>query len=247
MQKHNNIEDGNNGYVRKSDLIEIKEMIIELAHNQKEMLYEQRRFADELRILSYGQRRLEDEQRRFADEQRKTNQELQEVKQSQARMEKTLDLTVTKVDSLERKVGSLDVKYGGLSESLGYVLENEAYRALPAFLKRNYGLTITGKFKRRHFKGVEINFFGEGTREGTPVVIVGEAKQKLQLVDEKSKDPDRLRKHKAFKQLERSVMAVRSVHKGDEIVRLFITHFATEGFLKAASDMDIIVIQSFEW
>ena len=39
---------------------------------------------------------------------------------------------------------------GGLAMTVGYTLENEAYKALPALLKRDYGLLVEGRLKRSH-------------------------------------------------------------------------------------------------
>ncbi|MEM7531605.1 MAG: hypothetical protein AAF639_05490, partial [Chloroflexota bacterium] len=41
---------------------------------------------------------------------------------------------------------SVRSELGGLSKSLGYALENEAYRVLPAFLEKEYGITVTERF-----------------------------------------------------------------------------------------------------
>ena len=37
---------------------------------------------------------------------------------------------------------------GGLSRTVSYGFENDAYRMLPAFLKKNYGIAIKEKLKR---------------------------------------------------------------------------------------------------
>jgi hypothetical protein len=78
---------------------------------------------------------------------------------------------------------------GGLATTVGYTLENEAYKALPKLLERDYGLIVQGRLTRSHVaddrgQHREINIFGQGliqsgSENGQPVTIIGESKAQL--------------------------------------------------------------------
>lgn len=78
---------------------------------------------------------------------------------------------------------------GGLATTVGYTLENEAYKALPKLLERDYGLIVQGRLTRSHVaddrgQHREIKIFGQGliqsgSENGQPVTIIGESKAQL--------------------------------------------------------------------
>jgi hypothetical protein len=129
-------------------------------------------------------------------------------------------------------------KLGGLDRSLGYAFENEAYRHLPEMLKRKYGIEAKEKIIRAHVGGKEINVFCRANRDGREVLVVGEAKTKL---DERKEQPE------VFEELEDKVKAVLTEYPQAEIVRVLVAHFALKSFLDKANARGIIVVQSFEW
>ena len=87
----------------------------------------------------------------------------------------------------------------------------------------------------------EINLFGHGWRNGKDVVIVGEAKLRLDERREKKQSES------TFDELEEKVEAVRPLEGEAEVVRVLVTHYATKGFLRQAQERGVIVVQSFEW
>jgi len=73
---------------------------------------------------------------------------------------------------------------GGLSITVGYRLEDEAIKALPKLLKRDFGLKIEGRLKRgfvkdKEGKDIEVNIIGDARRNGKRVTIIGEGKSQL--------------------------------------------------------------------
>lgn len=104
------------------------------------------------------------------------------------------DLTVN-VSRLERKVEDLvgEMKafkreLGGLSHTVGYRLEDEAMKSLPALLKRDLSIDTQGPLIRDYVeigpkKYVELNIWGHGFKDGKAVEIVGEAKSQLKKRD----------------------------------------------------------------
>jgi hypothetical protein len=131
---------------------------------------------------------------------------------------------------------------GGLSRSVSYALENDAYRALPGYLRAQHGIEISERFVRREVGGEEINIFGRGVRDGQPVLIVGEVKLRL---DERRG----ARQHEAdaFAELNHKIAAVRREHPDETIVPLRVTHYARPACARAAREQGVILVQSFEW
>ncbi|MCS7064884.1 MAG: hypothetical protein NZL85_01275, partial [Fimbriimonadales bacterium] len=83
-----------------------------------------------------------------------------------------------------RRIDELAKQVGGLAMTVGYTLENEAYKALPALLQRDYGLEVIGRLKRGYAvdpegNEYEVNIFGEAQRNGQRLTIVGESKAQL--------------------------------------------------------------------
>ncbi len=72
--------------------------------------------------------------------------------------------------------------------TIGYRLEDEAFKALPRLLQKDYNIEVKGRLNRQYVadkKGrlLEVNIFGHATKEGKPVVIIGEGKSQLSTKD----------------------------------------------------------------
>ena len=135
---------------------------------------------------------------------------------------------------LVREVGGIKTELGGLSGSMGYALENEAYRALPEFLK-NYGIELEERFVRREVRGEEINLLARGKRDGRDIIVVGESGLKLTSAGKK------------IGQLERKAAAVAEEYPGHELFKILVTHYTSPRVVKKAGEKGIVVVQSFEW
>ena len=107
------------------------------------------------------------------------------------RVEATLDRLATAQAGTEEALKKLTEAHdetrkqlGGLSHTVGYVLENEAYRALPTLLAADHGIEVEDRLIRTYLttdRGypVEVNIFGRGRRNGREVVVIGESKSQL--------------------------------------------------------------------
>jgi uncharacterized phage infection (PIP) family protein YhgE len=100
-----------------------------------------------------------------------------------------------RIDALERsmeamrrhftqRIDDLAKQVGGLATTVGYTLENEAYKALPALLLRDHGLQVIGRLKRGYAidaegNAYEVNILGEAQRNGQRLTIIGESKAQL--------------------------------------------------------------------
>jgi len=174
----------------------------------------------------------------LAEAQRRTEQRVEELAEAQKELAEAQRQTQVDIQTLTKRLGDLATTVGGIGNTLGYALENEAYRLLPALLKEKYGLEMTERFVRTYVGEVEINIFGKARRNGKEVLIVGETKTRLD---------ERRAKKGLWEQLSKKIEAVKEMYPDIEIVPLIITHHARPGALKEAEEQGILVVQSFEW
>ena len=120
---------------------------------------------------------LEDRMDRVEDRMDRVEATLDRLAAAQVRTEEALEKLTEAHDETRKQLG-------GLSHTVGYILENEAYRALPALLKAEHGIEVEDRLIRTYLttdRGypVEVNIFGRGRRNGREVVILGESKSQL--------------------------------------------------------------------
>lgn len=222
--------------VRASDFSELKGIIKELAEAQR---------ASEVRIG-----RLEVVVGELAEAQRRTEKRVEELAEVQRRIEERLGRLETVVTAMAEALRSMEqaieklvvgltntrADLGGLQRSFGYMLENEAYRSLPAIMQKRFGVEVKERFLRKYFMlsdgtEVEINVLGKGLKNGDEVTIIGEAKSILE-----GKDVDRF-----LDVLE----GLKHVVSG-QVLRIFVTHSARPSVEKFATDNRIQVIYTYE-
>lgn len=165
-----------------------------------------------------------------------------QLAQAQQRTEQRMEELAREMKVFARGLDQVRADVGGLSRSVGYALENEAYRMLPAFLLRQHGLEVVDRLVRTEIAGEEINLFGIARRDGQEVLIVGETR--LQLDERRV---NRRKVNTTLEQLNHKVSAVRQVYPDKPIVPLLITHYARPSFVRQAAEQGVIVVQSFEW
>jgi hypothetical protein len=109
-----------------------------------------------------------------------------ELAEAQKRTEQSLMRLATTIESLEHRLDDTNKQVGGLANDFGYTLENAAYRALPALLKRDFGIEVEGQLKRgflpdRKHQGrdIEVNVLGTASQSGKRLMIVGESKSQI--------------------------------------------------------------------
>ena len=222
------ITDAYTQLVKTGDFNELKGIVRDMALAQRELAQAQQRTELRVEELAQAQQRTELRMEELAQAQR-------ELTQAQQRTEEAVRTLAVGLQETRSEVG-------GLSRSMSYALENEAYRALPAFLQGRYGLALTERLVRTEVGGEEVNFLGRARRNGQQVLIVGETKLRL--------DERRAAGRAAESVLEtlaRKVAAVQQAHPNETILPLLVTHFARPAFLREAEAKGVIVVQSFEW
>ena len=131
--------------------------------------------------LAEAQTRTEQRLEQLAEAQARTEQRLEQLAEAQTRTEEALQ-------KLTEEQGEARKQLGGISMTIGYTLENEAFKALPGLLQRDFGIIVRGKPKRKYVtdnkgKSIEVDIIGEATKEGKEIVIVGETKSQLSKND----------------------------------------------------------------
>ena len=223
-----------------------EERVNELAEAQKRTEERVSKLEDIVRELAEAQKRteervskLEDIVRELAEAQKRTEERVNELAEAQKRTEIEIQNLIRSDHEIREELRSIRREIGGLSRSFSYAFENEAFRSLPDFLKKNFGIVLKKRLVREEIRGKEINIFGIGEKEGKEVFVVGEAKVRLDEV--KAQDG-------VFDELEDKVSAVKEEYgQGIDVVKILVTHHATKGFINLAKQRGIIVIQSFEW
>jgi myosin heavy subunit len=222
---------------------ELAEAQMRTETRMEELAEAQKRTETRMEELTEAQKRTETRMEELAEAQKRTETRMEELAEAQKRTEiAVLKLTESqsKLTESQSKLteSQLEVRQtvGSLAETMGLLLENDAYRNLPAFLEREHNLIITRRMIRPIIGGEEIDFLAEAKRGKTPVLVVGEAKTKLDAQD--------------VTQLQQKVEAVKAHYKklnGHEILPLMIVHRAREKEIRNAKKKGVIVVQSFEW
>jgi len=217
--------------VKRSDFNDLKAIVKELAEAQK-------RTETRLEELAEAQKKTETRLEELAEAQKKTETRLEELAEAQKRTEK-------EIENLTMALKNTNKRVGGLSRTLSYGFENEAFRMLPGFLEKTYGIQVKEKFIRTKINGREINILGKGKKNGRDIIIIGEAKMRLEAEREEKKQE--IDEKDIWEQLDEIEEVVRQKYRKEEIQKIIITHYADPEIIKEAKRKGIIIIQSFEW
>ncbi len=245
-----------NAYNKVSDFNELKAIVKELAEAQKRTENRVEGLAERVEELAEAQKRTEnrveglaERMEELAEAQKRTETRLEELAEAQKRTETRLEElaeaqknTQLHLQELTGQMVGMKREIGGLGRTMAYALENEAYRMVPPLLEEKYGIRVSERFVRTFISGQEINLFGRGRRNGKEVVIVGEAKLRL---DERRSGGEGV--SAVFDQLADKVSVVKDKYPDVEVVPVLITHHARPSVMEEARKRGVIVIQSFEW
>ncbi|MCK6622162.1 MAG: chordopoxvirus fusion protein [Calditrichia bacterium] len=131
--------------------------------------------------LAEAQKRTEQRVEELAAAQKRTETRVEELAEAQKRTEKSLAALADEHKETRRQLG-------GLSATVGYTLENEAYKALPALLEQDFQIKIRGRLDRDYIPDntgneIEVNILGRAEQNGKEILIVGESKSQLSRND----------------------------------------------------------------
>lgn len=127
---------------------------------------------------------------KLAEAQARTDASVRELAQAQARTDLALAALADEVGALaraqartEEALGALRREVGALSDNVGFGLEELAAIVLPGVLASEERVRVAGPFRRRFLLTAsgeeEVDLYGDGERDGEPVVVVGEVKARI--------------------------------------------------------------------
>ena len=184
--------------VTKKEFNELKEIVRELAEAQKRTEQRVEELAQAQKQTEIRLTRVEKAIEELAQAQKRTEQELQKLIKEHAKTREQV---------------------GGLSITVGYILENEAMKALPTLLLKEFGLKVEDRLIRKFVKDkkgrpIEVNIIGKAIRDGKKVIIIGEAKTQLS-------------KNKVSEFLRKKIRPLEGVFK-EEFFPILVTHMITQ-------------------
>jgi hypothetical protein len=149
-----------------------------------ELAAAQQRTETRVAELAAAQQRTETRVTELAAAQQRTETRVAELAAAQQRTEVRMEAMAATVQRLVEEQREMRQEIGGLAMTVGYGLENEAYRALPALLARDHNLELQGQLKRAYVtnaqgRALEVNILGTARRDGQEITIVGESKAQL--------------------------------------------------------------------
>ncbi|MGH6820949.1 MAG: hypothetical protein ACREDU_08840, partial [Methylocella sp.] len=169
--------------VKASDFNELKEIVRDLGEAQKRTEVKVETLAETMREMAKTQTEM---QLSMAGMQHS----MAEMLRSQTGMQHSMAEMLRSQTGMQHSIAELsrgldDVRSiaGSNSQTLGYMLENEAYRNIPAWLKDRHGIEVTGRMIRQQIGDEEINLLVEARQGAEDILIVGEAKSRLHLSD----------------------------------------------------------------
>ena len=199
----------------------------------------QRRTEQQVQALTEAQRRTEQQVQALADAQRQVEEQLQKLAEAQHRTEAEVLSLSRSIKELTGELRDTRQQLGGLAMTVGYTLENEAFKALPKLLARDFGLTVHGPLRRKYVidrEGgpLEVNIVGSASQNGETVTIVGEAKVQLS-----KNDVDRFIRKK-LKRLEGALPG--------RLFPVLVTHMTTAADVEAyARSKGVVVYYSYDF
>ncbi len=131
-----------------------------------------------LEELAAAQSKTEKRLEKLAVAQSKIEARLEELAVAQSKTEDSLNKLINEHVETRRRLESM-------SDAVGYNLENQAYKALPALLQKDLKIKVEGKLVRRYFPGtrkgryIQVNIYGWGSQNGKRILILGECKTSL--------------------------------------------------------------------
>ena len=230
--------------VKRSDFEELKSVVKELAEAQKRTEQRVEKLEDVVKELVEAQKKTEQRVEELAEAQKKTEQRVEELAEAQKKTEQRVEelaeaqrKTEEELRSLVKSHKDLKEQVGGLSHTVGYRLEDDSYKALPALLKHDFGVDIKGRLKRDYIdigdeRYIEVNILGRAGYNGKEYIVVGEAKSQL-----KKKDIDEF--IKKAENLKRYIP--------EEQIRLIVTYMASPAIQRYAKEKGVKIYFSYEF
>ena len=175
-----------------SDLMEAQrrneERFTKLEQSIAELIEAQKRNEERFGRLEQAVAELIEAQRRNEERFARLEERVLNLEEVVAGLIKTVQELTEQVRILAIDQDRINKQLGGLSNTIGYMLENESYKHLPALLERDFGIKVKTRLKRGYVADkegnkIEVNIFGEAEKNGKIITIIGECKSQLSKND----------------------------------------------------------------
>ncbi len=119
---------------------------------------------------------------RLAEAQARTETRVGRLEERMERVEIALARLAEAQARTETAVQQMAQQVGRLSDTIGFTLEDLAREVTPAYLAQHYGIHGL-RLERRFFivdgQELEVDFYGEGRRDGEGIAVVGEVRSRI--------------------------------------------------------------------
>ncbi|QOJ79016.1 hypothetical protein IG193_00680 [Infirmifilum lucidum] len=163
------------------DIKVTREEFDKLAARVGELAEAQKRTEERLEVLTARLDSLAKRVEELAEAQRRTEERLEALARRVEELAEAQRRTEERLEKLVEAVDALRVQVGRLSEAVGFGLEDIARVVLPGWLYRHIGVEVELErgFVEVDGRLVEVDLYGEGTRGGERVLVVGECKSRI--------------------------------------------------------------------
>jgi len=228
--------------VKTGDFNELKEIVRDIAVAQQELTVAQQRTEARVEELTVAQQELTIAQQRTEVKVEELTINVDNLTNNVDKLAQTVSSMASELGGLKKTVSGMAKELGGLSRTMSYALENETFRVLPAYLQKQFGITVQSRFVRTEIGDEELDFFAQGEQNGRPVCIIGESKLR---VDERRRSGQEF--GYIMNQLNRKAAVVQEAHPDCGIVRMLVTHYVRPSTRQLLEEEDVLIVQSFDW
>jgi predicted nuclease with TOPRIM domain len=164
------------------EVLGLPELMRQLAARVEELAAAQARTAARVEELAAAQARTEARVEELAAAQARTEERVGRLEEAVERLAAAQARTEERVEELAAAQREMARQVGALAETVGFTLEDLAREVTPPYLEKHGGIRVASLERRFFLVGaeeLEVDLYGEGTRDGERVVVVGEVKSRI--------------------------------------------------------------------
>jgi hypothetical protein len=122
----------------------------------------------------------------LTEAQKQTDTSVAELREAQAQTQRSLTELAESQKQLFVAIERTDVQVGRLSDTIGFGLEDIAIVMIPGYLQRHFNIEVEFEKKLLRLPNgqeIEVDLYGEGKKEGEPIIVIGETKSRVKKGD----------------------------------------------------------------
>ena len=140
----------------------------------------------EIKVTRENFNELRDAMEKLTKAQAKTEERVGRLEDAVEKLTKAQARTEGELSTLTAAFEGLKTEVKSLSDTVVLGLEDLGSAILPSYIERTYGIsavTFSRKFITIDGKGIEINLYAEGKRDGETIILLGEAKNRIRKAE----------------------------------------------------------------